>query len=87
MSTRKPTPPPTLEERKTYIQELKSNIGRIGTTYFSPTYKARLTSVEKDKCWFVVTEAGEDGIEKYNSAVGQTFYLPLKSRPSINFDF
>ena len=84
MSTGKPTPPPTLEERKTYIQELKNNIGKIGNTAMSPTYKARLTSVEKDKCWFEVTENNQ--MERYNSAVGQTFYIPLKSNPSVSFD-
>jgi len=84
MATGKPTPPPTSEERKTIVQELKDNIGRIGRTAFSPTYRARLTYVEKDKCWFEVVENNQ--MERYNSAVGQTFYIPLHLKPNISFD-
>ena len=84
MSTGKPTLPPTLEERKTIIQELKDNIGKIGRTAFSPTYKAKLTSIEKDKCWFEVTENNQ--MERYNSTVGQIFYIPLHLKLNISFD-
>lgn len=83
----RPTPqlPPTRQELKHYREVLEENIGKIGMTNHSPTLMAKLIEVEYDRCWFEVTPSEPDGPVKYNSAVGQTFYLPLRMGTSIKF--
>lgn len=83
---RKPEPPPTPKELKHYKKVLEEKIGKIGMTNHSPTLKAKLLSIDVDRCWLEVTEVGEDGAEKYNSDVGQEFYLPLRMTFNINFE-
>jgi len=70
----------TTQELKHYKKELFKKIGEIGETNHSPTLRAKLIHIDfrEDRGWFEVVEAEIEGVKKYNTAVGQQFYLPIR---------